>query len=241
MTENRLQSSTRTVNKRLSNDEREFLWKYEMSSDVVNFYIFTMCVYSRVSSIAWLDFSYDGIPKDGAFLTSERAPVPGQKIDCSRQSVTVTRLSLQNLSRQRNGNFRRSFAELWLTTRSLAPGPGWKATPLSGKCWLRLGFPVPGPGVQAESPEAGACHYIAMSVSDVLSNEQSPVKPDQHRQSAARQIRLLIKKYHIPKRQKINCPASQIFFSKLSFSFIKAKKSFCFLPVVWILPCALIH
>ena len=51
MTENRLQSSTRTVNKRLSNDEREFFfWKYEMSSDVVNFYIFTMCVvYSRAS------------------------------------------------------------------------------------------------------------------------------------------------------------------------------------------------
>ena len=91
---------------------------------------FSPCVCTVVSRLN--EFSYDGIPKDGAFLTSEQTPLPGQKIFCSRQSVTVTRLSLQNLGRQRNGNFRRSFAELWLTARSLAPGPGWKAAPSPG-------------------------------------------------------------------------------------------------------------
>ena len=79
MTENRLQSSTRTVNKRLSDDEREFFLE---TWDEKWRFIFSPCVCTVVVN-RLNAFSYDGIPKDGAFLTPVlHAPVPGQEIFC---------------------------------------------------------------------------------------------------------------------------------------------------------------
>ena len=129
---------------------------------------FSPCVCTVVSRLN--EFSYDGIPKDGAFLTPAQgsAPVPGQKIFCPRQSVTVTSPGFRPeiLSRERNGNFRRSFvssgSQLAAWRRARVGKLSWPTLiTLAGKCGLRLGFPVPGPGVQAESQEA----HVTMSVS----------------------------------------------------------------------------
>lgn len=107
--------------------------------------MFSPCVCTVVNRLN--AFSYDGIPKDGAFLTpvlhSCSSPGSGGRHSVPRPSVTVIRAQTRDSEQQpgeRNGNFRRSFVlELWP-----GAGPGLEScSTLAGKCWLRLGFPVP--------------------------------------------------------------------------------------------------
>lgn len=160
---------------------------------------FSPCVCTVVSRLN--EFSYDGIPKDGAFLTPAQgsAPVPGQKIFCPRQSVTVTSPGFRPeiLSRERNGNFRRSFvssgSQLAAWRRARVGKLSWPTLiTLAGKCGLRLGFPVPGPGVQAESQEA----HVTMSPCQCLCPQSRPQSNliSGHRRTPASQIKSALDK-----------------------------------------------
>ena len=77
---------------------------------------------------------------------------------------------------------------------SSQPGawPGLESCSQSGKCWLRLGFPVPGPGVQAESQEA----HVTMSPCQCLCPQSRPQSNliSGHRRTPASQIKSALDK-----------------------------------------------
>lgn len=198
MTENRLQSSTRTVNKRLSDDEREFFfWKHEMRSDVLCFH--HVCVQSWTAWMRLVTTEYQRMAHSWP-RCSIHAPVPGQEGDILSPGPPWLSPGLRPeiLSSSLERETEISAAVLCWSS-GLAPGPGWKAAPL----W-------PG-SVGCVSASLSRCEeaHVPMSVAVMSWAMSSP--PSQTWSAATGRhppvwsSRLLIKKYHIPKRLRINC------------------------------------